>query len=285
MRKRGQQAGKRAAATEGAMAARHGTIRIGVGGWTFEPWRGDFYPKGLPQRRELEFMSRRLTSIEINATFYGTQKRSSFIRWREETPDDFMFALKGPRYATNRRVLAKAGDSISRFIDSGVLDLGPKLGPIFWQFAPTKKFDAADFAAFLKLLPKTIDGQSIRHAVELRHESFRQADAIRLLREHEVALVVAGDSKFPLIADVTAPFVYARIMGTSAKVAAGYRKPALQAWVSRIRNWAVGASPADLDLISKSARKTPRDVFLYVISGHKAHNPAAAAALIAMIEK
>lgn len=267
------------------MTAKRGMIRIGVGGWTYAPWRGLFYPEGLPQRRELEFMSSHLTSIEINATFYGTAKRSSFIRWRDETPDDFIFSLKGPRYATNRRILAEAGDSIASFFDSGVFELGDKLGPIFWQFPPTKKFEPTDFAAFLDLLPKQVGNRSVRHAVELRHESFRNAEAIRLLRQHNVAIVVAGYSKYPLIADITAPFVYVRIIATSDRVTKGYRKPALQAWAARAQHWASGTLPADLSLLTKPARKLPRDVFLYVISGHKAHNPAAAAALIKALEK
>lgn len=267
------------------MTRKQGKIHIGVGGWTFAPWRGVFYPKSLPQRRELEFMSAHLTSIEINATFYGTQKRTSFIRWREETPDGFVFSLKGPRYATNRRVLAEAGDSIARFFDSGVLELGDKLGPVFWQFAPTKKFDAADFAAFMDLLPKRIGSQDIRHAVELRHESFRNVDTIRIARERGVAIVIAGDSKYPLIADLTAPFVYARIMGTKRTIKSGYGKPSIATWAGRIRDWSTGKQAQGLDLLVPPARQTSRDVFLYVISGHKAHNPAAAAALIAELKK
>src|SRR5205823_14071097 len=145
-------------------------IRVGIGGWVYRPWRGVFYPEGLPQARELAHASRQLTAIEINGTFYGTQKPDSFLRWAEETPDDFVFSLKGPRYATHRRVLAEAGPSIERFFASGVLGLKSKLGPILWQFAPTKTFDADDFAAFLTLLPQRVDGSALRHAGAVRQD-------------------------------------------------------------------------------------------------------------------
>src|SRR3546814_214033 len=204
-----------------------GTIRIGVGGWTYEPWRGVFYPEKLAQKRELEYASGKLTSIEVNGTYYGSQKPASFAKWREETPDGFVFALKGPRFATNRKVLADAGDSIDRFFASGVLELRGKLGPINWQFMATKRFDAADFEGFLKLLPKTVEGRDIRHAVEVRHESFKVPDFVALLRAYGVAVVTAGDSDFPQIADATAPFVYARIMGTTEGEADGYAPAAL----------------------------------------------------------
>ncbi len=174
-----------------------GKIRIGVGGWTYEPWRGAFFPKGLPHAKELAYAGSKLTSIEINGTYYGSQKPASFIKWRDETPDDFVFAVKGPRFATNRRVLGEAGESIERFFKSGVTELKSKLGPINWQFATTKRFDADDFAAFLKLLPKSVDGLAIRHVVEVRHESFKHPDFIALAREHEVAVVMAGRFRLP----------------------------------------------------------------------------------------
>jgi uncharacterized protein YecE (DUF72 family) len=258
-----------------------GKIRIGVGGWTFEPWRGAFFPKGLPQARELEYAGSKLTSIEINGTYYGSQKPASFIKWRDETPDDFVFAVKGPRFATNRRVLAEAGESIERFFKTGVTELKGKLGPINWQFATSKRFDPADFAAFLKLLPSSVDGLAIRHAVEVRHESFKHPDFVALAREHSVALVMAGDSKYPQIADVTAPFVYARIMGTSEKEEIGYSPAALEQWAARAKAWAGGGAPEDLATVAAAkSDAAARDVFLYVISGHKQLNPAAAMALI-----
>ena len=258
------------------------TIRVGIGGWTFAPWRGIFYPADLAQKRELEYASRQLTSIEINGTFYGSQKPESFAKWRDETPDDFIFSLKAPRFATHRRILAEAGESIERFIASGVLELKHKLGPINWQFAPTKQFDERDFDAFLSLLPKEAGGRALRHAVEVRHESFRNEAFVALARKHGVAIVMAGDSKYLQIADVTAPFVYARIMGTSDACERGYDDAAVDLWTKRIETWASGGHPAGLETVAKPAAggKSPRDVFLYVISGFKERNPAAGIALI-----
>jgi uncharacterized protein YecE (DUF72 family) len=259
----------------------HGKIYIGIGGWTFEPWRGTFYPDKLPQKRELEYAASKLTSIEINGTYYGSQKPESFARWHDETPEGFVFSLKGSRFTTNRRVLAEAGESIERFFASGVMELKDKLGPISWQFMPTKKFDAADFEAFLKLLPKRIDGRTIRHAVEVRHESFKNPEFVAMAQGHGVAIVVAGDSEFPQIADITAPFVYARLMGTEEKEPLGYPAAVLERWAGRAKDWAAGKVPAGLDAVSpQKADDRLRDVFLYVISGHKTHNPAAAMALI-----
>jgi uncharacterized protein YecE (DUF72 family) len=256
-------------------------IRIGVGGWTYEPWRGAFYPNGLAHSRELEYASAKLTSIEINGTYYGSQKPASFAKWHDETPDDFVFSLKGPRFATNRRVLAEAGESIERFFKSGVTQLKAKLGPVNWQFATTKRFDPDDFAAFLNLLPKSVGGLAIRHAVEVRNDTFRTAEFIALAREHEVAVVITGDSEYTQIADVTAPFVYARVMGTVESEAAGYPGSALDQWAKRARTWAAGGSPPDLKIVAPPPPSGKgRDVFLYVISGFKLRNPAAAMALI-----
>jgi uncharacterized protein YecE (DUF72 family) len=258
-----------------------GKIRIGVGGWTYEPWRGAFFPKGLPHAKELAYAGSKLTSIEINGTYYGSQKPASFIKWRDETPEDFVFAVKGPRFATNRRVLGEAGESIERFFKSGVTELKAKLGPVNWQFATTKRFDADDFAAFLRLLPKSVDGLAIRHVVEVRHESFKHPDFIALAREHGVAVVTAGDAEYPQIADVTAPFVYARIMGTTENDERGYSDAALDRWAARARTWAAGGAPEDLATVAPAPKPDGgRDVFLYVISGHKVRNPAAAMALI-----
>lgn len=259
-----------------------GHIRIGVGGWTYEPWRGPFYPDTLVQKRELEYASRKLTSIEINGTFYGSQKPESFAKWRDETPDGFVFSLKAPRYATHRRTLAEAGPTIERFLRGGVLELKDKLGPINWQLMPTTKFAPADFEAFLKLLPKEHRGRELRHAVEVRHASFRVPELVEMARHHEVAVVVAGDSEeYPLIADVTAPFVYARIMGTKPDEPLGYSAAALDLWSERARCWAQGGAPESLETLTPRINgKTPRDVFLYVISGHKVSNPAAAQALL-----
>ena len=237
-------------------------IRIGIGGWNFAPWRGVFYPDDLPQRRELEYASRALTSIEINATYYGSQKPASFRKWHDQTPDDFIFALKGPRYATNRRVLAEAGDSVQRFLTSGITELGTRLGPLNWQLPETKRFDAEDFGAFLSLLPDSHDGLSLRHAIEARHDSFADDKAAALCRDRNIALVRAGDSKFPDIDARTADFAYLRLMGTT-DIPSGY-------------------SDADLDRWAATARAIAqdRDLYLYVISGEKRRNPAAAMALI-----
>ncbi len=257
-----------------------GEIRIGVGGWTYGPWRGLFYPQGVTQERELEYASRHLSSIEINGTYYGTQKRESFIRWREATPDDFVFSVKGPRFATNRRVLAEAGESVERFLSGGVTELRHKLGPILWQMLPTKKFIEEDFAAFLELLPKRHDGLSLRHAVELRHESFACAAAAELARKHGVAIVLAGDSKFPKIAEFTAPFVYLRVMGSKSRPKQGYSNAALDLWADRATRLAEGKMPGCFAPMVEPAQPEPRDVFFYFIAGHKAHNPAAAQSLM-----
>ncbi|HEY2781737.1 MAG TPA: DUF72 domain-containing protein [Steroidobacteraceae bacterium] len=258
-----------------------GIIRVGVGGWTYEPWRGSFYPADLPQKLELEHASRQLTSIEINGTYYGAQKPASYIKWHDETPDDFVFSLKAPRFAMNRTVLAEAGKSIARFFASGLTELKEKLGPINWQFLPTKEFEPADFEAFLKLLPQEAAGRRLRHVVEVRHESFMTPDFIALARHHEIGVVIAGDSAYPQIADPTAPFVYARIMGTRAKEASGYSDAALDIWAARARAWASGSAAQGINCVQPGAGDgKPRDVYLYVISGHKVHNPAAAVALI-----
>ncbi len=244
-----------------------GTIRIGIGGWVFAPWRSNFYPEGLPQKSELDYASRQLTSLEVNGTFYRTQTPETFEHWHDQTPDDFVFALKAPRYTTSRKVLAEAGESIDRFLTSGLTRLQSKLGPINWQFAPNKRFDPEDLAAFLDLLPASIEGLPLRHALELRHESFHDqgvaAEAAALAKARNVALVIAGDSPYPRIEEPTADFVYARIMGTEDSHPLGYAPKALDAWAGQAKDWA-----------------STRDVYLYVISGAKARNPAAARALM-----
>jgi uncharacterized protein YecE (DUF72 family) len=263
-----------------------GAIRVGVGGWNYEPWRGAFYPENLPQKSELEYLSRQLTSVEINSTYYGSQKPATFAKWRDATPGGFVFSVKAPRFVMNREVLAGAGDSIARFLASGVMELKDKLGPINWQFLPAKTFDRADFESFLNLLPNEAQGQVLRHAVEVRHASFRCSEFIALLRERAVAVVVAADSDYPQIADATAPFVYSRIMGTESKHALGYSEAALKLWAARARAWASGAAPDGLDYLEpQRAHGKSRDVYLYVISGHKVRNPAAAAALIQRLDR
>jgi uncharacterized protein YecE (DUF72 family) len=256
-------------------------IRVGIGGWVFEPWRGEFYAKGLPQTCELEYASRKVSSIEINATFYRTQKPDTFRKWAAETPDDFVFSLKGPQFATNRRVLAEAGPAIERFFASGLLELKSKLGPVLWQMAPHKKFDPADFAAFLALLPAKFGGRPIRHVLEVRHESFLVSSFIELLRKFSVAVAVVDSDKHPLIADIAADFVYARLQRTSEKEKSGYPPRALALWAKRARQWSGGGAPDDLAaLAAPSPERGKRDVFIYMISGAKVRAPAAAMALI-----
>ena len=268
-----------------AQTTKNGKIYCGVGGWTYEPWRGVFYPKGLPHARELAYAGERLTSIEVNGTFYGTMKPASFRKWASEVPDGFVFSLKGPRYAVNRRVLKEAGDSIKRFLESGIAELGPKLGPLLWQFAPSKKFDAADFAGFLELLPKTFEGHTLRHVVEVRNDSFKTPAFIALARKFGAAIVYAEHETYTEIADITADFVYARLQKGDETLKAGYPPKALDAWAERATTWAKGGEPKDLPRVDKtSAAKTPRDVFIYFIHEAKVKAPAAAMELIARLK-
>jgi uncharacterized protein YecE (DUF72 family) len=253
-----------------------------VGGWTYEPWRGVFYPPDLPQAQALQYASRRLTSIEINATFYRTQKPESFRRWAAETPDDFVFSVKAPRWATYRPRLAEAGPAIERFFASGVSELGDKLGPVLWQLPPNKRFDQADIAAFLELLPRRLDGRPMRHAVEPRHRSFMAPDFIALLRRAGVAVAFADSDVHSSIADLAADFVYARLQRTTESEPTGYGPADLDRWAERFRTWADGGEPEDLPRISPVAPgpPTPRPCFVYMISGAKVRAPAAAMALI-----
>lgn len=240
-----------------------GKIYVGIGGWTFKPWRGSFYPEGLPQKRELEFASRRLTSIEINGTYYSTFKPASWAKWRDETPEGFVFSVKASRYCTNRKELSGAGESIGRFVGQGLHVLGDRLGPINWQFMATKKFDPGDFESFLKLLPREIEGLPLRHAVEVRHASFKNERFYDLARKCQVAIVFADDEEFPAIDEATAGFTYARLMGTKEDIETGYAAADLDRWSRRAREWGKRG-----------------DAFIYFIAGAKRRAPAAAAALI-----
>ena len=256
-------------------------IRVGIGGWTYEPWRGTFYPADLKQADELSYASRRLTSIEINGTFYRTQSAASFKKWRDAVPDDFVFSVKGHRNIVNSRKLAEAGEGIEWFFKSGVLELGDKLGPILWQFAPFKKFDAADFGAFLGLLPREAGDRTLMHAVEVRSKSFLVPEFIALLRDHNAAAVYADSEEHPAIGDVTADFVYARLQRTTEQNDAGYAAADLERWAAGARAWEAGGVPDGLQQVDKKAPpKTPRPVFIYMISGAKARAPSAAMALI-----
>ena len=256
-------------------------IRVGVGGWTFEPWRNSFYPAGWPIARELEYASRQLTVIEVNGTYYSLQSAATFAKWRQQTPDDFVFTLKATRYATNRRVLAEAGDSIDRFVRSGIAELGPKLGPIVWQFAPTKRFDAADFEAFLQQLPASVGGVALRHAVEVRHESFKSAAYLALARRHRVATVFTDSDDYPSFADLTGGFVYVRTMRADKSLPDGIALQAVAQLAACTRVWRDGGEPEALPRVEPPPPAVaPRDVFLFFISADKEKAPAAAMALI-----
>ena len=260
-------------------------IRVGVGGWTYEPWRENFYPAGLKQADELKYAGAHLTSIEINGTFYRSQGPASFARWRDETPDDFVFAVKGHRAVVNKKVLAEAGEAVAWFFDSGIMELGAKLGPILWQFAPYRKFDPVDLDAFLALLPKERDGQALMHVVEVRHESFLVPEFVALLSKHGVAVVHADSDDYPAIADVTAPFVYLRLQRTEASIPTGYSGADLDLWASRAKTFAAGGVPDDLPRFgAKPAPKKKRPVFVYMIAGAKERNPAAAMALMERVK-
>lgn len=260
-----------------------GKIFVGVGGWTFEPWRETFYPKGLKKDRELAYMAERLTAIEINGTFYRGQKPETFRKWAGEAPDGFRFPLKASRFCTSRRVLAEGAESIEKFWATEPTAMGDRLGPILWQLPATKRFDADDIAAFLKLLPAERDGVRLRHVIEAGHESFADPAFVALLRgaEAQVAPVTLDDPDHPTIADPTADFVYLRLERSRADVETGYPADELDVWAERLKTYAAGGVPKDLPTLTGDAPKaTPRDVYCFFISGAKAQNPAAAMALI-----
>jgi uncharacterized protein YecE (DUF72 family) len=266
-------------------SAKSGKIHIGVGGWTFAPWRGVFYPEKLTQAKELEYAATKLTSIEINGTYYGSQKPETWRKWAREVPDGFVFSVKGSRFTTNRRVLAEAGDSIKRFYDQGILELGDRLGPVLWQFVPTKKFDEADFGKFLELLPRKLEGRSLRHVVEVRHDSFAVPGFIALLRKFETPVVFAEHGSYPAISDVTGDFVYARLQKGNDDLKTCYPPKALDAWAKRFQTWAEGGEPDDLPRADAAhAKKAPRDVFAYVIHEGKVRAPAGAMELISRVK-
>ncbi len=264
-----------------------GRICVGVGGWTFAPWRGLFYPERLPHAKELAYAAERLTSIEVNGTFYRSQTPATFRKWASEVPAGFVFSLKGPRFATNRRVLKEAGNSIKRFLNSGVTELGDHLGPLLWQFAPTKKFDAVDFGGFLELLPEKFDGRALRHVIEVRHDSFRTPEFISLLRSFALPVVFTDHAKYPNIADVTGDFIYARLQRGKDTIPTAYPAKEIAAWAGRLRSWAAGKSPDDLPHVDPApkAKSAPRDVFAYVIHEGKIRAPAGAMALIAKLNE
>ena len=257
-----------------------GSIRVGIGGWDYDPWRETFYPSDSKKKDALAYASRQVTAIEINGTYYRTQKPASFAKWRDQTPDDFVFTVKASRYATNRKVLAEAGDSIGRFVESGLEELGAKLGPLLWQFMPTKRFDADDFAGFLELLPKQLGAIALRHALDVRHESFRCAEFVALAAKHGAAIVCSDSDDYPMIGDVTADFVYARLMRARSEIVTGYAPEALATWTSHARGWAAGGTPDATGALAEPAPKRPRDAFVFFINGAKERAPAGAMAML-----
>lgn len=250
-----------------------------MGGWTFEPWRGTFFPKGLRQADELEFATRAVTAIEINGTYYSGQKAESWAKWGAAAPDGFVYSMKASRFCTNRKVLAEAWPSIERFFAQGMENLGPKLGPVLWQLANSKKFEPEDFAGFLKLMPREVGGLPLRHVVEPRHPSFVNAEAVGMCRDHGVAICLAEHATYPMIADVTADFVYARLQIGEDENPTAYTDDGIAQWAGRLKTFAQGGAPDDLPRLAAPAPKRDRDVFAFIISGGKVHAPAGAVAL------
>jgi uncharacterized protein YecE (DUF72 family) len=256
-------------------------IRIGIGGWTYEPWRGTFFPDKWPHKRELEYAASKLTAIEVNGTYYSGFKPATFENWAKAVPDGFVFTLKASRFCTNRKVLAEAGESVARFVGQGIVALGDRLGPILWQFMATKKFDASDFGAFLKLLPASHDGVALRHAVHVRHESFAVPEFVALCRAAGVAIVYADSADYPAIADVSGDFVYARLENAVEEVATGYTPAELDRWAIAAATWSTGGAPDGLPYVDATPpAKQPRETFIFFINGAKVRAPAGAMALI-----
>jgi uncharacterized protein YecE (DUF72 family) len=285
-----------------------GAVRIGISGWTYAPWRGVFYPPKLPQKRELAYAAEHFCTIEINGTFYALQRPDSYARWVAETPEDFIFAVKGPRYVTHMRRLRDIEGPLANFFASGILRLGAKLGPILWQFPPRMAFDAALFDHFFGLLPRNmteatmlarkheprLNGRSwveaegprhLRHAVEIRHDSFVSDGFIDLLRRHRIGLVCADTVEWPRLMDLTADFIYCRLHGSKILYASGYDAEALDDWARRIRAWRAGREPRDATRIAGAAEeKLPgRDVYVYFDNDMKVRAPEDAAALAARL--
>ncbi|MBV9883362.1 MAG: DUF72 domain-containing protein [Sphingomonadaceae bacterium] len=257
-----------------------GAIRIGIGGWDFDPWRESFYPPNVPRAKQLDYLGTRLNATEINATYYRTQSPALFAKWAKMVPDGFKFAVKASRFCTNRRVLSEGAESIGKFCAQGFTELGDKLGPILWQLAPTKKFDAEEMRDFLLLLPTSRDGIGLRHAIEPRHESFKCREFVAMARAANVAIVIAAHESYPQIADLSADFVYARLQCAREEEALGYSPAELDLWAARVKQWGAGESPAGLDYASEApAEVRPRDVFAFFIGAAKARNPLAALAL------
>lgn len=261
-------------------------IRVGIGGWTFEPWRGTFYPAKWPIKRELEYASRHVTAIEVNGTYYSGFKPATFAGWAQTAPDGFVFTLKASRFCTNRKVLAEAGESVARFVGQGIVELGEKLGPILWQFMATKTFDPDDFAAFLALLPDAHAGVNLRHAVQVRHDSFAVPAFIQMARKAGVAIVYADSAHHPAIADLSGDFAYARLENAQEDIPTGYDDVALDRWAAAARTWASGGAPEGLPYVDPTPQaKQPRETFVFVINGAKVRAPHGAMALIRRVSR
>ena len=261
-------------------------IRVGVGGWNFDPWRETFYPPDLPKARELDYASRKLSAIEINGTFYRTPSRESLRKWAAATPEGFAFSLKAPRYCSYRKDPSTAGEAIQRFLTCGLEELGPKLGPILWQFPPTTPFDPDAFARFLDLLPGSLAGLPLRHAVEVRNPAFAEPGFIDLARERRVAVVFAHSSAYPEIFDVTGDFLYLRLQRSRSEEPTGYAPAELDLWARRLRSWRAGETPGDVALLSSATPgKIARPCWVFFIDGAKERAPAAAMALLGHLSR
>lgn len=289
-------------------ANKRGDVRIGISGWTYAGWRGIFYPKGLPQRRELAYAAGIFSSIEINGTFYSLQRPEYFAQWAAQVPDDFVFALKGSRFITHMLKLRDCEQALANFLASGVLRLGPKLGPILWQFPARFRYDRERIASFLALLPRDTEAAArlarrhdarmagrnwletdakrpLRHALEVRHDSFADPEFVALLRAHGAALVSSDGAGWPLFTDVTADFVYCRLHGSEELYASGYDDTALDRWAARVRAWAAGAEPADAERIAdRPAPRRARDVFVYFDNDAKVRAPFDAHGLMRRVQ-
>jgi Uncharacterized conserved protein len=260
-------------------------IRVGIGGWNYAPWRNNFYPAGLVQRRELEFASRQLRAIEINGTYYGAQKAATYAKWAAETPEGFVFSLKAPRYITEGKRLAEVGKGIQSFVQGGLAEMGDRLGPILWQLPPSRPFDADDLAAFLDALPRELNGQPLCHVLEVRHPSFLNPRYIELAREHRVPTVFTDSPDYPSLADLTGDFTYARLMRSADGIPTGYAADELDRWATYARSWAAGEDIGELPHVAaQQPQGQPRDVFVFFISSAKHRNPAAAMALQSRVD-
>ncbi|MET0273950.1 MAG: DUF72 domain-containing protein [Phenylobacterium sp.] len=262
-----------------------GRIRAGIGGWTFEPWRGVFYPKGLKHADELSYASRHLTAIEINGTYYSSFKPESWAKWRAATPEGFKFAVKASRFCVNRKVLTDAAPSMDIFLNQGITELGDRLGPILWQFMATKKFDYDDFAGFMDLLPDQLGGLPLKHVIEVRNATFADPKFTGLCRDRGITICVSENENYPIIPDITSDLVYLRLISASDEIETGYTAADLDLWADRFKAYAEGRVPADLTPVDRTGPpEAPRDVYAFVIHEGKVRAPAAAMEFIKRVD-